>query len=119
MYNLLYQKCPILLISLDLQRLRLQRGVNGIRTWIVGVDGKHADHLTTTTAQACGKMLPQFFRFRNSFRSLIHIFQILQNAQRPGKSDKILFEFFVPLIVGMGIRILHKRRAVLPSSQPA
>ena len=26
-------------------------GVSGIRTRIVGVEGKHADHLTTTTAQ--------------------------------------------------------------------
>ena len=24
--------------------------VSRIRTWIVGVDGEHADHLTTTTA---------------------------------------------------------------------
>ena len=27
-------------------------GVNGIRTRIVGVEGEHADHLTTTPAQA-------------------------------------------------------------------
>ena len=25
--------------------------LSGIRTWIVGVEGEHADHLTTTTAQ--------------------------------------------------------------------
>ena len=25
-------------------------GISGIRTWIVGVEGKHTDHLTTTTA---------------------------------------------------------------------
>ena len=27
-------------------------GVSGIRTWIVGVEGEHADHLTTTNAQS-------------------------------------------------------------------
>ena len=27
-------------------------GVREIRTWIVGVEGKHADHLTTTTTTA-------------------------------------------------------------------
>ena len=25
-------------------------GIRGIRTWIIGVEGEHADHLTTTTA---------------------------------------------------------------------
>ena len=28
-------------------------GFSGIRTRIVGVEGEHADHLTTTTAQVC------------------------------------------------------------------
>ena len=29
-------------------------GVNGIRHWIVGVEGLHADHLTTTMVQTTG-----------------------------------------------------------------
>ena len=31
---------------------RITVGVSGIRTRIVGVEGEHADHLTTTTARA-------------------------------------------------------------------
>ena len=31
--------------------LQKTEGFSGIRTWIVGVEDKHADHLTTTTAK--------------------------------------------------------------------
>ena len=35
-------------------------GFSGIRTRIVGVEGKHADHLTTTMAQNYQKKLPKW-----------------------------------------------------------
>ena len=46
------QSRPLLLIfnSFQIQFYRKIEDFNGIRTQIIGVEGKHADHLTTTTA---------------------------------------------------------------------
>ena len=37
-------------------------GFGGIRTRIIGVEGKHADQLTTATAQLTPYIFRQFFR---------------------------------------------------------
>ena len=51
-------------------------GFSGIGTWIVGVEGEHADHLTTTTARVGFFYLYRILgykykNFRNSFSSLL------------------------------------------------
>ena len=45
-------------------------GISGIRTRIVGVEGEHADHLTTTTAQVRLKFVNEIGSWDQSYKDL-------------------------------------------------
>ena len=67
--------------SFQTQFYRKTLGFSGIRTWIVGVEGEHADHLTTTTAHL-GKASDQ--STSNDFKILAGLGRLVRFSQRSG-----------------------------------
>ena len=47
-------------------------GVNGIRTRIVGIEGEHTDHLTTTTALLVVSVAKRFLKMGHLGLFLVH-----------------------------------------------
>ena len=63
-------------------------GFNGFRTWIVGVEGKHTDHLTTTSlAPIQIQIYSEICTFENAGQDCDEVARPLENFAEDRRSD--------------------------------